>query len=192
MVVSDCCAPSKVLNYICPSSSSPDSKCMWAQYFPVTNLAKFERVHRVFGLEGIGHILCKLTPSERESAVTALCHEADARLRDPVFGCVGMVLQHQKDLDDLNEKINSAQNELASLVGPDNVPKYYELPIPDDFLASEKMDDLTEDQRNHVTQLPTVDAQKILTEMFGKKEDQEMCHGHGADGASTSAGPSKA
>uniref|UniRef100_A0A1J3E7A0 LOB domain-containing protein 35 n=1 Tax=Noccaea caerulescens TaxID=107243 RepID=A0A1J3E7A0_NOCCA len=186
-MVSDCCAPSKLLNFICPRS--PDSKCIWAQHFPLTNLVKFEKVHRVFGLEGIRNILSNLTPSERESAVTALCYEADARTRDPIFGCVGMVLQHQKDLDDLNEKINSAQNELASIIGPDNVPKYYDLPIPDDFLASEKMDDLTEDQRNQVTQLPTIDAQKILTEMFGKKGDQEVCHGQGADGASTSTGP---
>ncbi|CAA7060095.1 unnamed protein product [Microthlaspi erraticum] len=185
---SNCCAASMLYNIACipEPASEPGAKptCMFAAHFPTTNLAKFEKVNKVFGLGTVQKILSLLGREDRKRAVTALCYEADARLRDPIFGCDGMVLQYQKDLQDLNKKIASSQSELASIVGPDNVPKYNELPIPDDFLATEKMEGLTEDQQNQVTQLPTVDAQKILTEMFGN---------HGADdGASTSAGPSKA
>lgn len=185
---SDCCAPSMLYNIACipePGSAS-DSKptCMFAAHFPTTNLAKFEKVNKIFGLGTVQKIFSLLGKEDRVRATTALCYEADARLRDPIYGCVGKVLQYQKDLEDLNKKIYSAQCELASIIGPDKVPKYSDIPIPDDFLATEKMEGLTEDQQNQLTQLPTVDAQKILTEMFGNR---------GADdGASTSAGPSKA
>ncbi|KAI3824132.1 hypothetical protein L1987_05581 [Smallanthus sonchifolius] len=106
------CAACKFLRRKCTQ------ECVFAPYFPPDQPKKFANVHKVFGTSNVVKILNELDTSQREDAVNSLAYEADARLRDPVYGCVGLisVLQHrlkqvQKDLDD-------AKMELASYIGP--------------------------------------------------------------------------
>ncbi|KAM0946490.1 putative transcription factor AS2-LOB family [Dioscorea sansibarensis] len=109
------CAACKFLRRKC----QPD--CVFAPYFPPDNPQKFIHVHRVFGASNVTKLLNELHPYQREDAVNSLAYEADMRLRDPVYGCVGVisVLQHQ--LRQLQIEISCAKSELSkyqSTFGP--------------------------------------------------------------------------
>ncbi|KQK06240.1 LOB domain-containing protein 6 [Brachypodium distachyon] len=101
------CAACKFLRRKC----QPD--CVFAPYFPPDNPQKFVHVHRVFGASNVTKLLHELSPFQREDAVNSLAYEADMRLRDPVYGCVGVisVLQHQ--LRQLQQDLSRARFELA-------------------------------------------------------------------------------
>ncbi|KAJ4787624.1 LOB domain-containing protein 6 [Rhynchospora pubera] len=101
------CAACKFLRRKC----QPD--CVFAPYFPPDNPTKFQNVHKVFGASNVTKLLNELQPYQREDAVNSLAYEAEMRLRDPVYGCVGVisVLHHQ--LRQLQDDLNRARVELA-------------------------------------------------------------------------------
>lgn len=83
--------------------------CIFAPYFPPEEPTKFANVHKIFGASNVSKLLNEIMPSQREDAVNSLAYEAEARLKDPVYGCVGaisvlqrQVLQLQKELDATN------------------------------------------------------------------------------------------
>ncbi|CAH8266049.1 unnamed protein product [Arabidopsis lyrata] len=72
--------------------------CVFAPYFDADQgTARFAAVHKVFGASNASKMLLRLPLHKRLDAVVTLCHEAMARLRDPVYGSVGHLfsLQHQ-------------------------------------------------------------------------------------------------
>ncbi|KAK3222706.1 hypothetical protein Dsin_009731 [Dipteronia sinensis] len=75
-------------------------ECVFAPYFPPDQLHKFAKVHEVFGASYVAKLLSELCANLREDAVNSLAYEADMRLRDPVYGCVGQIsiLQHRLKL----------------------------------------------------------------------------------------------
>ncbi|XP_073106846.1 protein ASYMMETRIC LEAVES 2 [Elaeis guineensis] len=101
------CAACKFLRRKC----QPD--CVFAPYFPPDQPQKFVHVHRVFGASNVTKLLNELHPYQREDAVNSLAYEADMRLRDPVYGCVGVIsiLQHQ--LRQLQMDLSCAKSELS-------------------------------------------------------------------------------
>lgn len=57
-------------------------------------------------------LLLEIPPHQREDAVNSLAYEADARIKDPVYGCVGaisvlqqQVIRLQKELDATNASL---------------------------------------------------------------------------------------
>lgn len=109
------------------------TECVLAPYFSTENQKMFEQLDKIFGADFIYKILSEpgLLRSQGEDTVRSLIYAAEARIRDPIFGIIGMYLEHGKELETIEEKIKSAKNELATIVGPDKVPAYYDLPIPD-------------------------------------------------------------
>ncbi|CAA7396601.1 unnamed protein product [Spirodela intermedia] len=101
------CAACKFLRRKC----QPD--CVFAPYFPPDQPQKFAHVHKVFGASNVTKLLNELTPYQREDAVNSLAYEAEMRLRDPVYGCVGVIsiLQHQ--LRQLEMDLTCAKSELS-------------------------------------------------------------------------------
>ena len=101
------CAACKFLRRKC----QPD--CVFAPYFPPDNPQKFVHVHRVYGASNVTKILNELHPYQREDAVNSLAYEADMRLRDPVYGCVGVIsiLQHRLRL--VQQELARATYELS-------------------------------------------------------------------------------
>ena len=85
------CAACKFLRRKCTQ------ECVFAPYFPPDNPQRFLYVHRVFGASNVAKLLNELSASQRDDAVKSLAYEAEARLRDPVYGCVGLIsiLQHR-------------------------------------------------------------------------------------------------
>lgn len=92
--------------------------CVFAPYFPQDQSSKFANVHRVFGASNVAKLLNELSPAHREDAVNSLAYEADARLQDPVYGCVGYISVLQHRLRQLQHDLHTAKAELATYIGP--------------------------------------------------------------------------
>ncbi|XP_076961026.1 LOB domain-containing protein 1-like [Bidens hawaiensis] len=103
------CAACKILRRRCIE------KCMLAPYFPPTDPHKFTIAHRVFGASNIIKLLQKFPESRRADAVSSMVYEANARLRDPVYGCAGTICQLQKQVNDLQAELAKAQAEMVNL-----------------------------------------------------------------------------
>ena len=101
------CAACKFLRRKC----QPD--CVFAPYFPPDNPQKFVHVHRVFGASNVTKLLNELHPFQREDAVNSLAYEADMRLRDPVYGCVGVISILQHRLRQVQQELARASYELS-------------------------------------------------------------------------------
>ncbi|CAH9067944.1 unnamed protein product [Cuscuta europaea] len=83
--------------------------CVFSPYFPPEEPQKFVNVHKIFGASNVSKLLSEIQPHQREDAVNSLAYEAEARLKDPVYGCVGaisvlqtQVLRLQKELEATN------------------------------------------------------------------------------------------
>lgn len=72
--------------------------CIFALYFSSEQgVQQFAAVHRVFGASNVSKLLSSIPFLKRPAAVATLCYEAEARLIDPVYGCVANIgtLQQQ-------------------------------------------------------------------------------------------------
>ncbi|KAJ7974617.1 putative LOB domain-containing protein [Quillaja saponaria] len=110
------CAACKFLRRKC----MPD--CIFAPYFPPEEPQKFANVHKIFGASNVSKLLNEVLPHQREDAVNSLAYEAEARIKDPVYGCVGaisvlqrQVIRLQKELDATNaDLIRYTSNEMPT------------------------------------------------------------------------------
>lgn len=106
------CAACKCLRRKCTQ------ECVFAPYFPPDNPQKFTNVHKVFGASNVSKLLNELNASQREDAVNSLAYEAEYRLRDPVYGCVGLISILQHRLKQVQHDLENAKKELATYIGP--------------------------------------------------------------------------
>ncbi|XP_062212453.1 protein ASYMMETRIC LEAVES 2-like [Phragmites australis] len=106
------CAACKLLRRKCTQG------CVFAPYFRPDSPAKFASVHRVFGASNVSKILTELPQAQREDAVNSLAYEADARLRDPVYGCVPYITVLQLRIRQARDDLAAARKELAGYIGP--------------------------------------------------------------------------
>lgn len=60
-------------------------------------------------------ILQELPEAQRADAVNSMVYEANARLRDPVYGCAGSICQLQKKISELQAELAKAQAEILNL-----------------------------------------------------------------------------
>ncbi|KAK4709523.1 hypothetical protein R3W88_030448 [Solanum pinnatisectum] len=109
VVVVSPCAACKILRRRCAE------KCVLAPYFPPNDPIKFTTAHRVFGASNIIKFLQELPESQRTDAVSSMVYEANARLRDPVYGCAGSICQLQKQVCDLQAQLAKAQAEIVNM-----------------------------------------------------------------------------
>lgn len=106
------CAACKFLRRKCTQ------ECVFAPYFPPDQPNKFINVHKVFGASNVAKILNELNAAQREDAVNSLAYEAEARLRDPVYGCVGLISILQHRVKQAQSDLELAKKELATIIGP--------------------------------------------------------------------------
>ncbi|KAJ3676378.1 hypothetical protein LUZ60_003790 [Juncus effusus] len=103
------CAACKILRRRCVD------KCVLAPYFPPTEPHKFTTAHRVFGASNIIKLLQELPENQRADAVSSMVYEANARIRDPVYGCAGAICNLQNQVSDLQAQLARAQAELVNM-----------------------------------------------------------------------------
>ncbi|XP_075493454.1 protein LATERAL ORGAN BOUNDARIES-like [Primulina tabacum] len=94
--------------------------CMFAPYFPPEEPQKFANVHKIFGASNVTKLLNEVLPHQREDAVNSLAYEAEARVRDPVYGCVGAIAFLQKKVGRLQKELDAANADLIRLTCSEN------------------------------------------------------------------------
>ncbi|KAI8001761.1 LOB domain-containing protein 4 [Camellia lanceoleosa] len=103
------CAACKLLRRRCSQD------CVFAPYFPAEEPHKFANVHKVFGASNVNKMLQELPELHRGDAVSSMVYEANARVRDPVYGCVGTISSLQQQIDVLQTQLALAQAEVVHL-----------------------------------------------------------------------------
>ncbi|XP_030464426.1 LOB domain-containing protein 12-like [Syzygium oleosum] len=103
------CASCKLLRRRCSKD------CIFAPYFPPHDPHKFAIVHKVFGASNISKMLQELPVNQRGDAVSSLVYEANARVRDPVYGCAGTISYLQNQLSQLQLQLAAAQAEVLTM-----------------------------------------------------------------------------
>ncbi|GLT64335.1 hypothetical protein SLA2020_368380 [Shorea laevis] len=103
------CAACKLLRRRCAED------CVFAPYFPADEPQKFANVHKVFGASNVNKMLQELPAHQRGDAVSSMVYEANARVRDPVYGCVGAISSLQQQIDALQTQLALAQAEVVHL-----------------------------------------------------------------------------
>uniref|UniRef100_A0A0A0KIS2 LOB domain-containing protein n=1 Tax=Cucumis sativus TaxID=3659 RepID=A0A0A0KIS2_CUCSA len=129
------CASCKFLRRKC------DVDCIFAPYFPADQPQKFEVVHRIYGASNVSKILKASRYDEREETVKSLVFEAEARLEDPVHGCVAFIAGLQQRLQRLQTELAIVQQQLlsymASQLPPNSSYMASELPPNSSYMLSE-------------------------------------------------------
>ncbi|XP_074584816.1 LOB domain-containing protein 25-like [Curcuma longa] len=123
------CAACKFLRRKCMAG------CIFAPYFPPEEPQRFANVHRIFGASNVAKLLNELLPHQREDAVSSLAYEAEARVKDPVYGCVAVISLLQRQLDVLRSELDAANADLlryATAAGAAAVANV-QLPISSSF-----------------------------------------------------------
>ncbi|KAL6905975.1 hypothetical protein ACP4OV_003576 [Aristida adscensionis] len=100
------CASCKLLRRRCTQ------ECVFAPYFPPEDPHKFAIVHKVFGASNVSKMLQELPAGQRADAVSSLVYEANARMRDPVYGCVGAISYLQQQVSQLQVQLALAKAEI--------------------------------------------------------------------------------
>ncbi|ESW28000.1 hypothetical protein PHAVU_003G250700 [Phaseolus vulgaris] len=100
--------------------------CLMAPYFPAESIQRFAYIHHVFGGGNVSNILKSTKLELRKWTARALTYQAEARVRDPVHGCVGVICEQEESLRILKEKLEKAKREVAQNVGPEVMQKMIE------------------------------------------------------------------
>ncbi|KAK3038241.1 hypothetical protein RJ639_030850 [Escallonia herrerae] len=103
------CAACKYLRRRCASD------CIFSPYFPPNNPQRFACVHRIYGASNIGKMLQQLPVHRRAEAADCLYYEAQCRMKDPVYGCVGLITLLHQEIHDAQSQLAKAQAEIAFL-----------------------------------------------------------------------------
>uniref|UniRef100_A0A0D9XAZ2 LOB domain-containing protein n=1 Tax=Leersia perrieri TaxID=77586 RepID=A0A0D9XAZ2_9ORYZ len=82
--------------------------CVFAPYFcHEQGAAHFAAIHKVFGASNASKILMHLPASDRCEAAVTMSYEAQARLRDPIYGCVSHIFSLQQQVVSLQAQLES-------------------------------------------------------------------------------------
>ncbi|XP_009388947.2 LOB domain-containing protein 4-like isoform X1 [Musa acuminata AAA Group] len=103
------CAACKLLRRRCTQ------ECVFAPYFPADEPHKFAIVHRVFGASNVSKLLQEIAVQHRGDAVSSLVYEANARVRDPVYGCVAAISSLHRQIQALQAQLAVAHAQMAHL-----------------------------------------------------------------------------
>ncbi|KAL3653460.1 LOB domain-containing protein 21 [Castilleja foliolosa] len=104
------CAACKFLKRRCTPN------CLFAPYFRADEPNKFAKVHKVFGASNVSKILNEVPEDQREDTVNSLVYEAEVRLQDPVYGCIGAIASLQHKMVELQHDLILARARLATYI----------------------------------------------------------------------------
>ncbi|CAN6926916.1 hypothetical protein YC2023_013495 [Brassica napus] len=91
------------------------SGCIFAPHFGSDQgAARFAAVHKVFGASNVSKLLHHIPVNRRHDAVVTISYEAQARLSDPVYGCVSTILALQQQVASLQAELSLVQSQLIN------------------------------------------------------------------------------
>ncbi|XP_057780232.1 LOB domain-containing protein 15-like isoform X1 [Salvia miltiorrhiza] len=100
------CAACKLLRRRCAQ------ECPFSPYFSPHQPHRFASVHKVFGASNVSKMLMEVPESQRADAANSLVYEANVRLRDPVYGCMGAISALQQQVQVLQAELNAVRTEI--------------------------------------------------------------------------------
>lgn len=100
------CAACKLLRRRCAQ------ECPFAPYFSPHEPHKFAAVHKVFGASNVSKMLLEVVEGERADTASSLVYEANLRLRDPVYGCMGAISILQQQVNALEAELEAVRAEI--------------------------------------------------------------------------------
>ncbi|KAJ8620717.1 hypothetical protein MRB53_029246 [Persea americana] len=81
--------------------------CIFAPYFCYDEGAThFAAIHKVFGASNVSKLLSHLPMHSRSEAAITISYEAQARIRDPIYGCVAHIFALQQQVANLQGEID--------------------------------------------------------------------------------------
>eukprot|EP00253_Pinus_taeda_P001086 PITA_01086 len=93
---------------------SPD--CPLAPYFPPDQPRQFLNAHKLFGVSNILRILKQLPDDRQKSdAMKSMVYQANAREKDPVHGCFGIIVMLQTQVERLKEELELVRSQIMFL-----------------------------------------------------------------------------
>nr|GEY27792.1 hypothetical protein [Tanacetum cinerariifolium] len=91
------------------------SDCIFAPYFCCEQgPARFAAIHKVFGASNVSKLLHHVPVADRCEAVVTIAYEAQARIKDPVYGCVAHIFALQQQVACLQAQLMKVKTQLAS------------------------------------------------------------------------------
>ena len=73
--------------------------CVFAPHFcHEQGATHFAAIHKVFGASNVSKLLAHLPVSDRCEAAVTISYEAQARLQDPIYGCVAHIFALQQQV----------------------------------------------------------------------------------------------
>ncbi|KZV39449.1 LOB domain-containing protein 15 [Dorcoceras hygrometricum] len=100
------CAACKLLRRRCAQ------ECPFSPYFSPHEPQKFASVHKVFGASNVSKMLMEVAENQRADTANSLVYEANVRLRDPVYGCMGAISALQQQVEALQAELNAVKAEI--------------------------------------------------------------------------------
>ncbi|KAG2554747.1 LOB domain-containing protein 16-like [Panicum virgatum] len=102
------CGACKFLRRKCPA------ECVFAPHFCAEDgAAQFAAIHKVFGASNAAKLLQQVAPADRSEAAATVTYEAQARLRDPIYGCVAHIFALQQQVASLQMQVLQAKAQVA-------------------------------------------------------------------------------
>ncbi|KAM0050856.1 putative transcription factor AS2-LOB family [Helianthus debilis subsp. tardiflorus] len=88
--------------------------CVFAPYFcHEQGATQFAAIHRVFGASNVSKLLSHLPICDRSEAAATISYEAQARLQDPIYGCVSHIFALQQQVVSLQSQLVSLREQAA-------------------------------------------------------------------------------
>ncbi|KAI0500424.1 hypothetical protein KFK09_018636 [Dendrobium nobile] len=89
--------------------------CIFAPHFcsESSSSAAFAAIHRIFGASNASKLLHHVPACDRGEAAITIAYEAQARLSDPVYGCVAHIIALQQQVAILQAQLIHARAQLA-------------------------------------------------------------------------------
>ncbi|KAH1128921.1 hypothetical protein J1N35_000299 [Gossypium stocksii] len=91
--------------------------CVFAPYFSHEQGAtNFAAIHKVFGASNVSKLLAHLPVTDRCEAAVTISYEAQARLHDPVYGCVSHIFALQQQVAKLEAQLASLTEQASQSI----------------------------------------------------------------------------
>ncbi|XP_028758335.1 LOB domain-containing protein 29-like [Neltuma alba] len=88
--------------------------CVFAPYFcHEQGATHFSAIHKVFGASNVSKLLSHLPVSDRCEAAVTISYEAQARLQDPIYGCVSHIFTLQQQVVNLQAQLAYLREQAA-------------------------------------------------------------------------------
>ncbi|XP_004490703.1 LOB domain-containing protein 15 isoform X2 [Cicer arietinum] len=100
------CAACKLLRRRCAE------ECPFSPYFSPHEPQKFAAVHKVFGASNVSKLLMEVPEGQRGDAANSMVYEANLRLRDPIYGCMGAISSLQQQVQSLQAELQAIRAEI--------------------------------------------------------------------------------